>query len=64
MSDTAPHLKNQMIAALEKSLGINRRFSVANLPWSNRTCERMMREVVLTSKAMIQEERRTAQEWV
>ena len=46
MSDTASHFKNHMRAALEKSLGVDRRFSGSNSPWSNGTCERMMREVV------------------
>ena len=64
MSDTASHFKNQMMAALEKSPGVDRRFSVANSPWSNGTCERMMRDVVRTLKAMIHKERRTAQGWV
>ena len=48
VSDTASHFKNQMMAALQKSLGVDRRFSVANLPWSNGTCEGMMREMVRT----------------
>ena len=63
MSDTASHFKNHMMAALEKSLGVDRRLSVANSPWSNGTCERMTREVVRTLKAMIQE-RRNTQDWV
>ena len=53
-----------MHCPLEKSLGVKRRFSVANSPWSNGTCERMMRELVRTLKAMIHEKRRTAQDWV
>ena len=64
MSDTASHFKNHMMAALEKSLGVDRRFSVASSPWSNGTCERMMLEVVRTKKAIIQEERRNTQDWV
>ena len=62
MSDAASHLKNRIMAALEKSLGVDRRFSVANSPWSNGTCERMMGEVVRTLMAMIQEARRNAQD--
>ena len=58
VSGTASHFKNHMMATLEKSLGVDRRFSVANSPWSNGTCERMMREVVRTLKATFQEERR------
>ena len=50
------------MAALEKSLGIDRKFSIANSPWSNGTCERMMREVVRTF--MVQEERRHTRDWV
>ena len=64
VSDTASHFKNHMMAALETALGVDRKFSVANSPWSNGTCERMMREVVRTLKAMIQEERRSTRDWV
>lgn len=35
VSDTASHFENHMMAALEKSLGIDRKFAVANSPWSN-----------------------------
>ena len=55
VSDTASHFKNHMLAALETALGVDRNFSVANSPWSNGTCERIMREMVRTLKAMIQE---------
>ena len=53
-----------MMAELEKALGVERKFAVANSPWSNGTCERMMREVVRTLKALIQEERRSTRDWV
>ena len=53
VTDAASHFKNHMMVALEKSLGVDRRFSVANSPWSNGTCERMVRE-----------ERRNTQDWV
>ena len=52
------------MTALEKFLDVDRRFSVANSPWLNGTCERVMREVVRTLKAMIQEERRNTHDWV
>ena len=64
VSDAASHFKNHMMAALEKYLGVDRRFSVANSPWSNCTCERMVRGAVRTLKAMIQEERQNTQDWV
>ena len=55
-----------MLAALEKSPGVDRKFSIANSPWFNGTYhyERMMREVVRTLKAMIREERRSTQNCV
>ena len=53
VNDTASQFKYRMMAALEKSLGVDRRFSVANSPWSNGIYERM-----------IHEERRNTQDWV
>ena len=41
---------------LEVALGMERRFAVANSPWSNGTCEWIMREVVRTLKAIVQED--------
>ena len=64
VSVTASHFKNHMMAALEKSLGVDGRFSVPNSPWSNGICERMIREVVRKLKAMIQKEKRNIQDWV
>ena len=64
VSDTASHFKNKTMNALETALGVNRRFTIANSPWSNGTCERMMREVVRTFKAILQEWRKNVHEWV
>ena len=64
VSDTATHFKNKIMATLEKALGVERRFTVANSPWSNGTCERMMREVVRTLKAILQERRGSVRDWV
>ena len=64
VSDTASHFKNHVMRALEKALKLDRKFAVPNSPWSNGTCERMMREVVRTLKAMLQEERRDVRDWV
>ena len=46
VNDTASHFNNRMMVALEKSLGVDRGFSVANSPWSNDICERMMQSMV------------------
>lgn len=48
--------------ALETVLGVDRRVTVA--PWLNGTCERMMREVVRTFKAILQKRRKRVREWV
>ena len=54
VSEIASNFKIQMMAALGKSLGVDRRFSVANSPWSKGSRERMMLEAVRTLKTMIQ----------
>eukprot|EP00752_Nemacystus_decipiens_P007839 g7004.t1 len=64
VSDTATHFKNKILSTLQTALGVDRRFTVANSPWSNGTCERMMREVVRTFKAILQERRKSVREWV
>ena len=58
MSDTASHFKNRVMKTLEGALWVEQRFAVANLPWSNGTCERMMPEVVHALKELLQEKRR------
>ena len=64
VSDTATHFKNKIMATLENALGVERRFTVANSPWSNGTCERMMRDVVRTLKTILQERRGSVRDWV
>ena len=64
VSDTASHFKNHVMRALEKALKLDTKFAVPNSPWSNGTCERMMREVVRTLKAMLQEKRRDVRDLV
>ena len=64
MNDTASHFKNHGMKTLERALRVEHRFAVANSPWSNGTCERMMREVVRALKAILQEEKRDIREWV
>ena len=64
VSDTGSHLKNRVLKTLEGALRLEHRFAVDNSPWSNETCEWMMREVVRALKAILQEERRDIREWV
>ena len=49
---------------LEKALKLDRKFAVPNSPWSNGTCERMIRKVVYTLKTMLKEERCYVRDWV
>ena len=44
--DNAPHLNNDVMETREKALQVEHWFAVSNSPWTNGTCERMMREVV------------------
>ena len=45
-------------------LGIQHRFSVANNTWTNGTVERMMREILKTAQAVLNECRRPLSEWI
>ena len=64
MSDTASHFINRVMKTLKRALRAEHKFAVANSPWSNGACERIMREVVHALKAMLQEERRDIREGV
>ena len=55
MSDTASHFKNRVMKTLKDALRVEHRFAVANSPWSNGTCERIMREVVRALKTLLVE---------
>ena len=48
---------SRAMKTLEGVLRVGRRFAVVILPWSNGTCEWMMREVFRALKAILQEER-------
>ena len=62
--DTGSYFNNRVMKMLEEALRVKHKFAVANSPWSNGTCERMMREVVRALKALLQEERRDIREWM
>ena len=58
VSDTATHFKNRVIAQLSDALKVDHRFAVTYTPWSNGTCERMVREVVRALKSTLSEQRK------
>ena len=64
MNDTATYFKNRVIAQLSDALKVDHRFAVAYTPWSNGTCERMVREVVRALKSILSEQRKQVAEWV
>ncbi|MEP0580138.1 MAG: reverse transcriptase domain-containing protein [Marinobacter sp.] len=64
VSDTATHFKNRVLALLSDALHIEHRFAVAYTPWSNGTCERMVKEVVRALRSILSEQRRQVSEWV
>ena len=53
-----------VMKTLEGTLRVEHRLAVANSPWSNDTCERMMRGVGRALKATLQEERHDFRVWV
>ena len=63
VSDTATHFKNRVIAQLSDALKVDHNFAVAYTPWSNGTCERMVREV-RALKSILSEQRKQVAEWV
>ena len=46
VSDNTTHSRNRVVRKMVKALGVEHRFSVANSTWTNRTVERMMRELI------------------
>ena len=64
VSTITSHLKRRLMKTLEGALRVEHRFAVANSPWSNGTCERMMCKVVRALKEILQEESRDIREWV
>ena len=64
VSDNATHFRYRVIRKLEKALGVDNWFSVANSAWTNGTVERMMREGIHGAKAMLIEGMPPLSEWV
>ena len=64
MSDTATHFKNAILTRLREAFRVNHQFAVAYSPWSNGTCERMVKEVVSSLCSILLEQRRAVSVWV
>ncbi|CAM9136518.1 unnamed protein product, partial [Laminaria digitata] len=63
VSDTATHYKNQLLAKVTTLVGVDRRFAVANSPWTNGTVENVIKEVVRLLKALLVEYRSAVTRW-
>ncbi|CAM9641680.1 unnamed protein product, partial [Sphacelaria rigidula] len=57
VSDTATHFKNAILARLREALRVDHQFAVAYSPWSNGTCERMVKEAVRALRSILLEQR-------
>ena len=55
VSDNAQHFKDRVLRKAAKKLRVEHRFSVAISAWTNGTVERMMREILRTAMAMLNE---------
>ncbi|CAM9594870.1 unnamed protein product [Sphacelaria rigidula] len=64
VSDTATHFKNAILTRLREALRVDNQFAVAYSPWSNGTCERMVKEVVRALQSILLEQRRAVSEWM
>ena len=64
VSDTATHFKNAMLTRLREALRVDHQFAVAYSPWSNGTCEQMVKEVVRSLRSIVLGQRRAVSEWV
>ncbi|CAM9817241.1 unnamed protein product [Sphacelaria rigidula] len=64
VSDTATHFKNAILVRLREALHVDHQFAVAYFPWSNGTCERMVKAAVRGLRSLLLKQRRAASEWV
>ena len=55
VSDTATHFNNAILTSLRDALRVDHQFAVAYSPWSNGTCERMVKEVVRSLRSILLE---------
>ena len=64
MSDNATHFGNRVVRKLAKALGVEHQSFVAKNTWTNGTVERMVREVIHGTKAILNQGGRPLSECV
>ena len=62
--DTATHFRNAILTRLREALRVDNQFAVAYSPWSEGTCERVVKKVVRSLRSILLEQRRAVSEWV
>ncbi|CAM9747067.1 unnamed protein product, partial [Sphacelaria rigidula] len=53
VSDTTTHFENAILARFPEALRVDHQFAEAYSPWSNGTCERMVKEVVRAPRSIL-----------
>ena len=64
VSDNGTHFRTRVLRRTAAVLQIQHRFSVANSAWTNGTAERMMREILKASKAILNERGQPLSAWI
>ena len=63
VSDQGAHFKNVVLKSLAEDYGINHHFTIAYSPWANGTVERLCREVLRTTRALLAERKWAEEDW-
>ena len=63
VSDQGTHFKNRLIEQLTKEFRISHHFTTAYCPWANGSVERVCREVLRASRALLSEWKLSPRQW-
>lgn len=64
VSNIGNHFRNWIVRKAAKTFGGENKFSIANYTWTSGTVEKMVRGVLKTSKAILNDRRRLLSEWI
>ena len=63
VSDQGPHFKNQLLDAVRRSLKVKHHFTTPHSPWANGGVERVNREVLKLTRALLSENAMPDDQW-
>jgi Integrase zinc binding domain/Integrase core domain len=63
VSDRGSHLKNKIMETIRQTLRTRHHFTTANSPWANGTVERLCREVLRATRALLSESKLRTTQW-